>query len=230
MNPIVRVEEVSRVYAVDGRSVPALSGVNLEVTAGSFVALKGRSGSGKTTLLNIIGGLDRPTSGRVYLEDQPLAGLDEQALTDLRRRRLGFIFQSFALLPTYSAFENVEFALRLAGCGVSDARQRATQCLRAVGLGKRLHSRPDELSGGQQQRVAVARAMANHPALILADEPTGELDSATTRQVLALLRRLVEREGVTLLVASHDPLIDEVADEIIELKDGKIYPSGVPAR
>lgn len=222
MNPIVRVEEVSRVYAVDGRPVPALSGVNLEVAAGSFVALKGRSGSGKTTLLNIIGGLDRPTTGQVYLEGQSLADLDEQALTDLRRRRLGFVFQSFALTPTYSAFENVEFVLRLAGNGVSEARQRAVECLRAVGLGKRLHSRPDELSGGQQQRVAVARAMANHPALILADEPTGELDSATTRQVLALLRRLVEREGVTLLVASHDPLIDEVADQVVELKDGKI--------
>ena len=229
MNPIVQVEDVSRVYAVDGRSVPALSGVNLEVAAGSFVALKGRSGSGKTTLLNIIGGLDRPTAGRVYLEGHPLAELDEQALTDLRRRRLGFIFQSFALLPTYSAFENVEFALRLAGSGVSDARARAVECLRAVGLGKRLHSRPDELSGGQQQRVAVARAMANHPALILADEPTGELDSATTRQVLALLRRLVEREGVTLLVASHDPLIDEVADVVYELRDGIIYGKSLSA-
>jgi ABC-type lipoprotein export system ATPase subunit len=222
MNPIVRVEEVSRVYAVDGRPVPALSGVNLDIAAGSFVALKGRSGSGKTTLLNIIGGLDRPTTGRVYLEGQSLVDLDEQALTDLRRRRLGFVFQSFALIPTYSAFENVEFALRLAGCGVNEAGRRSVECLRAVGLGKRLHSRPDELSGGQQQRVAVARAMANHPALILADEPTGELDSATTRQVLALLRRLVEREGVTLLVASHDPLIDEVADQVVELKDGKI--------
>jgi ABC-type lipoprotein export system ATPase subunit len=222
MNPIVQVEEVSRVYAVDGRQVAALSGVNLEIAAGSFVALKGRSGSGKTTLLNIIGGLDRPTTGQVYLEGQSLADLDEQALTDLRRRRLGFVFQSFALIPTYSAFENVEFALRLAGCGVNETGRRAVECLRAVGLGKRLHSRPDELSGGQQQRVAVARAMANHPALILADEPTGELDSATTRQVLALLRHLVEREGVTLLVASHDPLIDEVADQVVELRDGKI--------
>jgi predicted ABC-type transport system involved in lysophospholipase L1 biosynthesis ATPase subunit len=142
MNPIVRVEEVSRVYAVDGRTVPALSGVNLEVAAGSFVALKGRSGSGKTTLLNLIGGLDRPSAGRVYLEGQPLAEQDEKAMTDLRRRRLGFIFQSFALIPTYSAFENVELVLRLAGSGVSESRQRAVQCLRAVGLGNRLHSPP----------------------------------------------------------------------------------------
>jgi len=222
MSAIVKMENAGRVYEVNGQMVHALKEVCLEIEPGSFVALKGRSGSGKTTLLNIAGGLDSPTEGRVCFEGQSLAEMDDDALTAMRRQRMGFIFQSFALIPTYSAFENVEFALRLAGMGVSEAHQRAAQCLKAVGLGNRLHNRPDELSGGQQQRVAVARAMANRPALILADEPTGELDTDTTRQMLALLRRLTDKEGITLLVASHDALIDEVADRVIELRDGQL--------
>jgi ABC-type lipoprotein export system ATPase subunit len=221
-NPLVQVENVTRTYVTSGGPVHALKGVNLTVSPGAFIALKGRSGSGKTTLLNLIGGLDQPTSGEVYFNGQPLNQLDDAARTDLRRDHMGFVFQSFALLPTYSAFENVEFPLRLAGKGVSEARQRVIQCLKAVGLSNRMQSRPDELSGGQQQRVAIARAMVNHPVLILADEPTGELDTATTRQVLTLLRRLVDQEGVTLIVTSHDPLIDEVADKVYELTDGMI--------
>lgn len=221
-NPLIRVENVTRTYLTSGGPIHALKGVNLTVLPGAFIALKGRSGSGKTTLLNLIGGLDQPTSGEVYFNGQTLSQLDDTARTDLRRDHMGFVFQSFALLPTYSAFENVEFSLRLAGKGVNEARQRVIQCLKAVGLSNRMHSRPDELSGGQQQRVAIARAMVNHPALILADEPTGELDTNTTRQVLTLLRRLVDHEGVTLIVTSHDPLIDEVADEVYELKDGMI--------
>ncbi|HBO34046.1 MAG TPA: hypothetical protein DD636_04815 [Anaerolineaceae bacterium] len=217
---LVRVENVTRTYVTPGGEVHALNGVSLDVPRGALIALKGRSGSGKTTLLNLIGGLDQPTSGEVYFDGQALSTLDDAACTNLRRERMGFVFQSFALLPTYSAFENVEFALRLAGKRMRDAHQRTVQCLKAVGLSNRMHSRPDELSGGQQQRVAIARAMVNRPALILADEPTGELDTATTRQVLALLRRLVDHEGVTLLVTSHDPLIDEVADKVFELKDG----------
>lgn len=222
IDTILKVENVSRIYSAGSKPVYALKGINLEVTQGSLVALKGRSGSGKTTLLNIAGGLDRPTEGQVYFAGQSLERLKEEELTKLRRQRLGFIFQSFALIPAYSAFENVEFALRLAGKGVGEARQRAEQCLKAVGLHNRMNNRPDELSGGQQQRVAVARAMANHPALILADEPTGELDSATTRHLLALLRKLVDQEGLTLLVATHDPLVNDVADQIYELKDGKL--------
>ncbi|MFZ3069585.1 MAG: ABC transporter ATP-binding protein [Anaerolineaceae bacterium] len=220
--PLVQVENAARTYLTTGGEVHALKGINLAVPFGAFIALKGRSGSGKTTLLNLVGGLDQPTSGEVYFDGQPLSALDDNARTDLRRERMGFVFQSFALLPTYSAFENVEFVLRLAGKGVGEARQRTVQCLKAVGLSNRMHNRPDELSGGQQQRVAIARAMANHPTLILADEPTGELDTGTTRQVLALLRRLVDHEGVTLLVTSHDPLIDEVADEVYLLKDGEL--------
>lgn len=221
-NPLVRVENVTRTYLTSGGAIHALKGINLTVLPGAFIALKGRSGSGKTTFLNLIGGLDQPTSGEVYFNGQTLSQLDDTARTDLRRDHMGFVFQSFALLPTYSAFENVEFSLRLAGKGVNEARQRVIQCLKAVGLSNRMHSRPDELSGGQQQRVAIARAMVNHPALILADEPTGELDTNTTRQVLTLLRRLVDHEGVTLIVTTHDLLIDEVADEVYELKDGMI--------
>jgi putative ABC transport system ATP-binding protein len=221
-NPLVQVENVTRTYDTSGGPVHALKGVNLTVSPGALIALKGRSGSGKTTLLNLIGGLDQPTSGEVYFNGQSLNQLDDAARTDLRRDQMGFVFQSFALLPTYSAFENVEFSLRLAGKGVFEARQRVIQCLKAVGLSNRIQSRPDELSGGQQQRVAIARAMVNHPALILADEPTGELDTTTTRQVLTLLRRLVDHEGVTLIVTSHDPLIDEVADRVYKLTDGMI--------
>jgi putative ABC transport system ATP-binding protein len=222
LKPLIRVENVTRTYLTSGGSVHALKGINLTVLPGAFIALKGRSGSGKTTLINLIGGLDQPTSGEVYFNDQQLSKMDDTARTDLRRDRMGFVFQSFALLPTYSAFENVELSQRLADKGVIEARQRVIQCLKAVGLSNRMHSRPDELSGGQQQRVAIARAMVNRPALILADEPTGELDTNTTRQVLTLLRRLVDHEGVTLIVTSHDPLIDEVADKVYELKDGMI--------
>lgn len=218
--PLVRVVNVNRTYITPGGEVHALKSINLELPSGALIALKGRSGSGKTTLLNLIGGLDQPTSGEVYFDGQALSTLGDSACTNLRCERMGFVFQSFALLPTYSAFENVEFALRLAGKEVNEARQRTVQCLKAVGLSNRMYSRPDELSGGQQQRVAIARAMANHPVLILADEPTGELDTTTTRQILTLMRRLVDHEGITLLVTSHDPLIDEVADQVYVLKDG----------
>lgn len=217
---LMLAENVSRVYETPGGAVHALRDVSLEIRKGTFVALKGRSGSGKTTLLNILGGLDQPTSGQVIFDGIPLHTLDDKTLTQLRCTRMGFVFQSFALLPTYSALENVEFALRLAGCPVRESQARAMQCLKAVGLANRCNSRPDELSGGQQQRVAIARAMANHPALILADEPTGELDITTTRQMFSLLRQLIDREGVTILVTSHDPIIDEFAQEIYLLKDG----------
>lgn len=217
---LMLAENVSRVYETPGGAVHALRDVSLEIRKGTFVALKGRSGSGKTTLLNILGGLDQPTSGQVIFDGIPLHTLDDKTLTQLRCTRMGFVFQSFALLPTYSALENVEFALRLAGSPVRESQARAMQCLKAVGLANRCNSRPDELSGGQQQRVAIARAMANHPALILADEPTGELDITTTRQMFSLLRQLIDREGVTILVTSHDPIIDEFAQEIYLLKDG----------
>lgn len=218
--PIVRAEDLCRVYRTDGQEVPALRGINLELPRGVLAALKGRSGSGKTTLLNLIGGLDRPTRGEIHFDGQPLSALSEAELTLLRRRRIGFIFQSFALLPTYSAFENVELVLRFAGYERREMVERARRCLRVVGLGQWMHHRPDEMSGGQQQRVSIARALAARPELLLADEPTGELDTATSRQILALFRHLVEKEGLTILVATHDPLLDEYADLVYRIQDG----------
>jgi ABC-type lipoprotein export system ATPase subunit len=220
--PIIQAEGVTRVYRTDGSEVQALRGVDLEVPRGVLAALKGRSGSGKTTLLNIIGGLDRPTSGRVVFDGQELSKLSDRILTLLRRRRIGFIFQSFALLPTYSAYENVELALRLNGIRRRERIDQARRCLRVVGLERWTDHRPDEMSGGQQQRVAIARALATRPALILADEPTGELDTTTSRQIFSLFRHIVKREGVTLLATTHDPLIDEYADVIYTLQDGRL--------
>ncbi|MGA9350301.1 MAG: ABC transporter ATP-binding protein [Anaerolineae bacterium] len=220
-DPIVRVEDVTRVYRLGRSQVAALRGVTMEVPAGIFAVLKGRSGSGKTTLLNLIGGLDRPTSGEVRVYGQPLSRLSGRQLTELRRQRIGFVFQSFALIPTFSAFENVELMLRIAGVW-RGRRQRAMRSLGIVGLGPWAHHRPWELSGGQQQRVGIARALANRPDLILADEPTGELDSTTGRQIMALCRYIVEREGITVLMATHDPTADEYAHRVYHLQDGRI--------
>lgn len=219
---LLQVENVSRTFRTLGGDVHALQDVSLSIPRGALVALKGRSGSGKTTLLNILGGLDQPTSGKVVFNGKILSDLADDALTQLRREQIGFVFQSFALLSTFSAQENVDFMLRLAGHPLDYCRKRAVQCLKVVGLANRKNSRPDELSGGQQQRVAIARAMANHPALILADEPTGELDTGTSRQIFRLFQRLVEEEGNSVLVTSHDPLVDEVADQIYEIEDGRI--------
>ncbi len=219
---IVETEDLWRVYKVGSQEVPALRGVNLHIPAGRFVALKGRSGSGKTTLLNCIGGLDQPTRGVVRVFGRDLSELNERQLTQWRRERVGFVFQSFGLLPTLSAYENVELMLRIAGVHGRERHDRTLYCLSLVGLEKWMHHRPYELSGGQQQRVAIARALANNPQLILADEPTGELDSVTAREILALFRRIVEEEHVTLLMSSHDPLVDEYVDQILQLRDGQI--------
>ncbi len=219
---IVEARDLWRVYRLGAQEVPALRGVNLTIAPGRFVAVKGRSGSGKTTLLNCIGGLDRPTSGHVRVFGHDLAGLSDEELARWRRERLGFIFQSFGLLPTLSAYENVELMLRIAGVHGKERRERTLYCLDLVGLSKWANHRPFEMSGGQQQRVGIARALANRPRLILADEPTGELDSSTAREILALFRQIVDREHVTVLLSSHDPLVDEYVDEIKQLKDGQI--------
>lgn len=204
------------------QEVAALRGVNLEIKAGRFIALKGRSGSGKTTLLNIVGGLDRPSEGIVRVFDQDISELDDKEITLWRRERIGFIFQSFGLTPTFSAYENIELMLRIAGVSAKKRRERTNYCLALVGLMKRKDHRPDELSGGQQQRVAIARALANSPKLILADEPTGELDSTTAREILSLFQQIVREENVTLLMASHDTLVDDYVDEVLLLVDGQI--------
>lgn len=219
---IVQVKDLVRTYRMGSTDVMALRGVNLKVESGSFVALKGRSGSGKTTLLNCIGGLDRPTGGVIEIFGRPLAKMSESELTRWRREHIGFIFQSFALLPTLSAYENVELMPRLAGKSRRVCHDRAVSCLELVGLSKWLHHRPFEMSGGQQQRVAIARALANNPTLMLADEPTGELDSTTAREILGLFRRIVREQNTALLMATHDPLVDEYADQIVRLQDGQI--------
>jgi ABC-type lipoprotein export system ATPase subunit len=219
---IIQTRGLERVYRIGDRTVKALRGVDLDVVQERFVALKGRSGSGKTTLLNCIGGLDRPTSGSVKVFGRDLAELDENQLAVWRRHELGFVFQSFGLLPTLSAYENVDLMLRLVGLPALERRERALQCIKMVGLSKWIHHRPHEMSGGQQQRVGIARALANHPRLLLADEPTGELDSNTARDILKLFQEIVAAERITVLMSSHDPLADKYANEVISLKDGQI--------
>jgi putative ABC transport system ATP-binding protein len=218
----IEAADVWRAYQVGSRVVQALRGIRLQIRVGGLVALKGRSGSGKTTLLNCIGGLDRPTSGTVRVFGSEIATMNDRQLTRWRRERVGFIFQSFGLLPTISAYENVELALRMAGMGYKARHARTLQCLELVGLSKWLHHRPYEMSGGQQQRVGIARALANRPQLILADEPTGELDSSTAREILVLFQRIVREEHVTMLLASHDPLVDTFVDDVLQMKDGQL--------
>ncbi|MCC6605638.1 MAG: ABC transporter ATP-binding protein [Anaerolineae bacterium] len=222
MEPIIRVENISRLYHVGGRAVPALQDVSLTAVAGQVVALRGRSGSGKTTLLNCIGGLDRPTSGRIWVGGDEVTQLAEARLVQLRRQKIGFVFQSHALLPTYSARENVDLMLRLANLSRKERLARTEQVLRLVGLGKWMDHRPFELSGGQQQRVAIARAIATRPAVILADEPTGELDTTTGQQILQLFRHIADVEGTTVLIATHDLAVDAFANEVVHLQDGRI--------
>jgi putative ABC transport system ATP-binding protein len=204
------------------QEVHALRGVTLTIQAGSYLALKGRSGSGKTTLLNCIGGLDQPTRGSVSVFGTELKELNDSQLTRFYREHVGFIFQAFGLTPTYSALENIEIVLQIAGKGHREGRQRAEYCLERVGLSQWQHHRVHELSGGQQQRVAIARALANQPQLILADEPTGKLDTNTAREIFSLFREIVAGEGATILMAAHDPLVDEYVDGVLQLSDGQI--------
>ena len=218
----IEVENVERVYHAAAEPVYALRGIKLRLPTGQFIALKGRSGSGKTTLLNCLGGLDQPTTGHITIYGRSLDNMDDQALTQWRQKEVGFIFQSFGLLPTLSAFENVELMLRIAQMPRKERHQRARQCLTLVGLEKWQDHRPYEMSGGQQQRVAIARAIANRPRLLLADEATGELDSETAREILSLFQTLVRQEGVTILLASHDGLVTEYVDQVFHLQDGRI--------
>lgn len=219
---VIEAQELWRIYPSKTHEggVPALRGVNLNVQPGSFVALKGRSGSGKTTLLNCLAGLDRPTSGNVHVLGHDLMQMSEQELTFWRREQIGLVFQSFGLLPTLSAYENVELLLRIKGDEYGARHQRALECLEIVGLSRWRDHRPYEMSGGQQQRVAIARAIANRAQLILADEPTGELDSKTTRELLTFFRELVENQNITALIVSHDPLVDQYVHQVLTLQDG----------
>jgi ABC-type lipoprotein export system ATPase subunit len=219
---VIETHDIWRIYKIGAREVQALRGITLQVPTGHFIALKGRSGSGKTTLLNCLGGLDRPDKGVVEIFGRDLSKMDERALTEWRRKEVGFIFQSFGLLPTLSAYENVELMLRIARMPGKEKKKRTLAALEMVGLIRWMHHRPYELSGGQQQRVAIARAMVNEPKLILADEPTGELDSTTSREILGLIGNVVKTRGITVLMSSHDPLVDGYVDRIYQLRDGEI--------
>jgi putative ABC transport system ATP-binding protein len=219
---VIEIENLKRSFLLGSREVAALNGVTLMARKGEFVGLKGRSGSGKSTLLNCIGGLDRPSSGSVRVFGQDLRTLSDDELAMWRRRDIGYVFQSFGLLPSLSAYENVELMLRLINSPIKERRERTLYCLELVGLQKWARHRPNEMSGGQQQRVGIARALANKPKLILADEPTGELDSNTAKEILGIFQRIVDQERVTLVVASHDPLVDAFADVVLQLKDGQV--------
>ncbi|MFD8755425.1 ABC transporter ATP-binding protein [Kitasatospora sp. NPDC059577] len=220
--PMVAVTDLRRSFGTGERTVHALRGVSFTVGRGELAALKGRSGSGKTTLLNLVGGLDSPTGGSISLDGIDLAGLDEDGRLALRRERIGFVFQSFGLIPMLTAAENVGVPMRLRKVAAAEREERAHTLLALVGLADHANQRPGELSGGQQQRVAIARALANEPGLIIADEPTGQLDSETGRSIMELLRAVVRSEGVTVLVATHDPTLMGLADRVIELRDGRV--------
>jgi putative ABC transport system ATP-binding protein len=220
--PMVQTTGLVRDYTTGGGTVRAVAGVDLRVEKGELIAVRGRSGSGKTTLLSLIGALERPTEGSVSVDGQVISSLSESELVGFRRRRIGFIFQAFGLLPILSAAENVEVPLRLIGAEPATRDARIAELLEMVGLGDRMRHRPHELSGGEQQRVAIARSLANAPSLLLADEPTGQLDSQTGHGIMTLLRRLVRQQGVTAIVATHDPAMLDVADRVIELRDGRI--------
>ncbi len=223
--PVVEVSDVSRCFSVGSQELWAVRDVSFRVAQGEFMALIGRSGSGKTTLLNLIAGLDRPTAGAIRVRGEDITNFSEARLTNLRRHDIGFVFQSFGLLPLLSAYENVEIALRIAGVSLAERRERTESLLEKVGLARRSHHRPYELSGGEQQRVAIARALANNPAIVLADEPTGELDSSTAVSIFQLLRDLVEHDNVTIITSTHDRTVMELASRIEEMRDGRLLRS-----
>jgi putative ABC transport system ATP-binding protein len=220
--PLLRVRGVHRRFGRGPLAVHALKGVSLDVDAGTMVALVGRSGSGKTTLLNVIGGLDRPDEGSVDIDGVEVTALDEDGLSGLRREKVSYIFQTFGLIPVLSAAENVGAPLRLARVPSAQRQQRVALLLELVGLADHADQRPAELSGGQQQRVAIARALAASPRLLIADEPTGQLDAETGLSVMALLRGVVESEGVTALVSTHDAVMMALADRVITIHDGQL--------
>jgi putative ABC transport system ATP-binding protein len=225
-NLAVRAVNLARTFKVGETTVEALRGISLDVPQGQFVALVGPSGSGKSTLLNLVGGLDRPTGGELWIDGIELGAAKDSVLTDHRRRRVGFVFQSFNLLPRLTALENVALPLMFAGLVERDRLARARDLLGQVGLGDRIDHRPTQLSGGEQQRVAIARALVGRPAIILADEPTGNLDSVTGREIMALLRQLNHDQGVTMLLVTHDPEAASYACRIIRMRDGRIEEQG----
>ncbi|PJF30291.1 MAG: macrolide ABC transporter ATP-binding protein [Candidatus Thermofonsia Clade 1 bacterium] len=220
--PIIEARDLTKVYKMGETEVHALRGVSLRVWKGEMVSVIGQSGSGKSTLLAILGALDVPTSGSYKLDGREVASLNDDQLAEIRNQRIGFVFQKFNLLARSTALANVALPLAYAGLSNREANRRATEMLKLVGLGDRLDHRPNQLSGGQQQRVAIARALVNQPSIILADEPTGNLDSATGKEIMALFQKLHQEHGITLIIVTHDPNIAALSERIIRLKDGLI--------
>jgi putative ABC transport system ATP-binding protein len=219
---MIELKGVTKTYELGGEKIYALDNVDLKIEKGDFVAIVGPSGSGKSTLANIIGGLDVPESGEVLVDGTNIAKVNDQNLSDYRNKKIGFIFQSFNLQPTYTALENVMIPLIFSGMPLNDRRERATVCLKAVGLEDRMTHRPNQLSGGQRQRVCIARALANSPEVIIADEPTGNLDSKKSDEIVDLMKQLNREAGITLIVITHDEAVAKQAHKIITIKDGKL--------
>lgn len=222
MDYILKTQNVMQSFPVaGGKEFVALKNINIQIPAGKLTMLRGRSGSGKTTLMNLLSALDYPKSGEIFFEGQEIQSMSEHAREEIRKTRIGFVFQSVALIPMMTAYENVEFVMRLAGYP-GNRRKRAEECLKLVGLGTRMHHMPQELSGGEQQRVAIARAIAHKPKIIFADEPTAELDSNTGLQVMKIFKDLIEDQGVTIVMTTHDTGLMEIADCIYQIEDGEI--------
>ncbi len=219
---IVRTKNLVKTYTMGDQKLNAIDGVELDIRRGEYISIMGPSGSGKSTLFNMVGGLDKPTSGTVFIDEVDMAQLDAFELAWLRCRKIGYIFQTFNLIPVMTALENVTLPMIFAGMTSDEMMERGVELLNIVGLGDRLHHKPHELSGGQQQRVAVARALANSPAIVLADEPTGNLDLRTGKEIIDLLRRLNEESGVTIISATHDLKMIDVSDRVVHIRDGKI--------
>jgi len=219
---VIELQDVTRVYRIGEVETPALRGVDLTVEEGEFTAIVGPSGSGKTTMLQLMGCLDRPSGGRVHINGQDVTRLNPNKRADLRKGTIGFVFQFFALIPGLTAYENVELPLLLSGAKKAERRERVNELLEAVGISDRARHRPDQLSGGEQQRVAIARALAAHPVLVLADEPTANLDTDTGRQVMEIMQRLNQETGTTFLFATHDPRVVPFARRVVTLRDGQV--------
>jgi len=222
MSIAIEALELEKEYGLGQLSVHALKNINIKISTGEFTAIIGPSGSGKTTLLNILGTLDKPTRGKIFIEQHDISALKEKNIVKVRRRKIGFVFQFYNLMPALTAFENIELPMIVNGVPKKKSQERANALLAAVGLTERAHHRPDQLSGGQQQRIAIARALANKPTIILADEPTGDLDTTTGEQIMRILYNLSKEQGTTVIVTTHDLSILKLADRVLKMKDGQI--------
>ena len=219
---LLKIENLVKTYHVNGVETPALRGINLTVEKGEFTAIVGPSGSGKTTLMNMVGGLDSADEGKIFLGDREISGLSQRDLSDIRLRNLGFIFQAYNLIPVLTALENVEYVMLLQGIPKEERLAKSVEILEELGLKEMIHKRPNQMSGGQQQRVAVARAIVSHPMLVLADEPTANLDSTTSGKLLDIMREMNHKRHITFIFSTHDPIVMERAERVITLRDGLI--------